>query len=183
MCYFSFLGHFFFAVYGVQVSGGCSIASGVGMFETCESMARLSFVSLAHLAVACSQHELQTAFAACPSFRPCVSRYRKTYNIYFILSIVLRDFSDIDKLNIDNQFNCSSLFHQNFYFSSCLFDISIPISIFRLFSTSWHLSDIHDIASSSFRPFCGQRWVPASRLNAMAYVHGIALSSSGGGGP
>ena len=153
------------------------------MFETCESMARLSFVSLAHLAVACSQHELQTAFAACPSFRPCVSRYRKTYNIYFILSIVLRDFSDIDKLNLDNQFNCSSLFfHQTFF--QAVFSILVYLSkIFRIFSTSWHLSDIHDIASSSFRLFCGRRWVPASRLNAMAYVHGIALSSSGGGGP
>ena len=87
LCYFSFLGHFFFAVYGVQVSGGCSIASGAGMFETCESMARPSFVSLAHLAVACSQHELQTACAACPSFQTCVSRHRKTYTISFIMSI------------------------------------------------------------------------------------------------
>ena len=129
---------FFFAVYGVQVSGGRSIASGAGMSETCESMARLSFVSLAHLAVACSQHELQTAFAACPSFRTCVSRYRKTYNIYIILSIVLRDFSDIDKLNLDNQFNCSSLFHQTFYFSSCLFDISISIQ---------NLSNLFDIVA------------------------------------
>ena len=54
------------------------------------------------------------------------------------ISIVLRDFSDIDKLNLDNQFNCSSLFHQTFYFSSCLFDISISIQ---------NLSNLFDIVA------------------------------------